>query len=93
MHTLSTRSPAEKKLPRRGTVLSRVYRAQQEAAGSDAEEGEKAKHTMVVLPGMTFGAAALQRRTVWDCSLVVQVRFCRYRFCPTGELKYRGAVG
>jgi hypothetical protein len=22
-----------------------------------------------------------------------QVRFCRYRFCPTGELKYRGAVG
>ena len=23
----------------------------------------------------------------------VQVRFCRYRFCPTGELKYRGAVG
>jgi hypothetical protein len=23
----------------------------------------------------------------------VQVRFCRYRFSPTGELKYRGAVG
>jgi hypothetical protein len=22
-----------------------------------------------------------------------QVRFCRYRFCATGELKYRGAVG
>ena len=22
-----------------------------------------------------------------------QVRFRRYRFCPTGELKYRGAVG
>jgi hypothetical protein len=22
-----------------------------------------------------------------------QVRFCRYRFCRTGELKYRGAVG
>jgi hypothetical protein len=21
------------------------------------------------------------------------VRFCRYRFCATGELKYRGAVG
>jgi hypothetical protein len=21
-----------------------------------------------------------------------KVRFCRYRFCPTGELKYRGAV-
>ena len=24
---------------------------------------------------------------------VYQVRFCRYRFSPTGELKYRGAVG
>ena len=24
---------------------------------------------------------------------VTQVRFCRYRFCPTSELKYRGAVG
>jgi hypothetical protein len=24
---------------------------------------------------------------------VRQVRFCRYRFCATGELKYRGAVG
>jgi tetratricopeptide (TPR) repeat protein len=23
----------------------------------------------------------------------LQVRFCRYRFCATGELKYRGAVG
>jgi hypothetical protein len=23
---------------------------------------------------------------------VEQVRFCRYRFCATGELKYRGAV-
>jgi hypothetical protein len=22
-----------------------------------------------------------------------QVRFCRYRFCATDELKYRGAVG
>jgi hypothetical protein len=22
-----------------------------------------------------------------------QVRFCRFRFCATGELKYRGAVG
>ena len=22
-----------------------------------------------------------------------QVRFCRYRFCATGELKYTGAVG
>jgi hypothetical protein len=22
-----------------------------------------------------------------------KVRFCRYRFCATGELKYRGAVG
>ena len=22
-----------------------------------------------------------------------QVRFCRYRSCATGELKYRGAVG
>jgi hypothetical protein len=22
-----------------------------------------------------------------------QVRFCRYRFCATGELNYRGAVG
>jgi hypothetical protein len=22
-----------------------------------------------------------------------QVRFCRYRFSPTGELKYRGAEG
>lgn len=34
--------------------------------------GDSEKHTMVVLPGMTFGGAALQRRTVWDCSLVVQ---------------------
>jgi hypothetical protein len=25
--------------------------------------------------------------------IYLQVRFCRYRFCPTGELKYRGAVG
>jgi hypothetical protein len=24
---------------------------------------------------------------------LAQVRFCRYRFCATGELKYRGAVG
>jgi hypothetical protein len=24
---------------------------------------------------------------------LTQVRFCRYRFCATGELKYRGAVG
>jgi WD40 repeat protein len=23
----------------------------------------------------------------------LQVKFCRYRFCATGELKYRGAVG
>ena len=26
-------------------------------------------------------------------SLEGQVGFCRYRFCATGELKYRGAVG
>jgi hypothetical protein len=31
--------------------------------------------------------AAGWRRVMW------QVRFCRYRFCPTGELNYRGAVG
>jgi alanyl-tRNA synthetase len=24
---------------------------------------------------------------------LAQVRFCRYRFCATGELKYTGAVG
>jgi hypothetical protein len=32
-----------------------------------------------------------QRRTAEEGA--DQVRFCRYRFCPTGELKYRGAVG
>jgi hypothetical protein len=39
-----------------------------EGGGDDDSE----KRTMVVLPGMTFGGEALQRRTVWDCSLVVQ---------------------
>jgi hypothetical protein len=29
----------------------------------------------------------------FNVTIQVQVRFCRYRFCPTGELKYRGAVG
>jgi hypothetical protein len=33
-----------------------------------------------------FDANGLQ---IADC----QVRFCRDRFCATGELKYRGAVG
>jgi hypothetical protein len=37
-----------------------------------------------------FMLAAGALRTLFS---VAQVRFCRYRFCPTGELKYRGAVG
>ena len=49
---------------------------EEEEEGKELQEGggesSEAKHTMVVLPGMTFGGAALQRRTVWDCSLVVQ---------------------
>jgi hypothetical protein len=30
---------------------------------------------------------------VVELTVRAQVRFCRYRFCATGELKHRGAVG
>jgi hypothetical protein len=36
----------------------------------------------------TYGALAPETVT-W----MVQVRFCRYRFSPTGELGYRGIRG
>ena len=47
--------------------------------GADPAAGE-------VMPSREYtggGAGLLQH----------QVSFCRYRFCATGELKYRGAVG
>jgi hypothetical protein len=48
---------------------------------------------------LPFSVALCRTRTVGFASIESledvdgEVRFCRYRFCPTGELKYRGAVG
>jgi hypothetical protein len=51
------------------------------------ERVERRKTTVVRRP--VVPAVALIRPHLTS----VEVRFCRYRFCPTGELKYRGAVG
>ena len=47
---------------------------------------------------LVVGMGSTQFRTAQYTSHEVaidrpQVRFCRYRFCATDELKYRGAVG
>jgi hypothetical protein len=42
---------------------------------------------------MAAAAAAAAGEAVQGGGSGATVRFCRYRLCATGELKYRGAVG
>jgi hypothetical protein len=48
--------------------------------------------TVYLLRVRLFGSLAPLERFPLAATSSRQVRFCRYRFCTNGELKYRGAV-
>ena len=55
-----------------------------------------AKVLKVLKPSLSASLESCRRNMTsltLTIAALVKVRFCRYRFCATGELKYRGAVG